>query len=236
MSDNLLEFGSSGQLIATAICDFTINDHSYKAGETVLFLDDAFIRLNYSNNTSNARDSRPLLSYDECYLNSINVNFAPFNINTQNIFSTYYKNETVINEIENHVAKDKFVILFHELNTNQITIDGITNFTIIQNEGSTLLYSEDFIDDVRYTVNYQRKVECYSIDLDNKDVNIPYLKLQIKFTGNIDKSTGETYIVVDKASLQTTPVMNFQGKSVAYMNIIFRVINGPSKPRLMVIQ
>ena len=46
--NNLLEFGGSGQLIATAICDFSVQDtYFFKKDDIVFDFDNIHINFNY---------------------------------------------------------------------------------------------------------------------------------------------------------------------------------------------
>ena len=84
---NLMEFGGSGNIIATAICDFTCNGYNYKKGDIVLSLPDVSIHFNYGTKTSNANSSRNQVYYSEYYLDNFIVDIAPFSLATQKLFA-----------------------------------------------------------------------------------------------------------------------------------------------------
>ena len=232
---NLLEFGGTGNLIATAICDFENSGIAFKEGDTVLDLEGVGIHFNYGAHTSDLKSSRNQIYYNEYYLDSFVIDMAPFNLQTQRLFANMTEEELVVVEHEVPVAMMKQLLLINTPEENQpITIPGIEQFELVVNNGVAVIRSNEFEDTKKYDVYYGRKLRCNTLELDNENVNIPYLKVQIQFVGNNDKQTITNYFSVEKTSLRFTPVFNLKNNAVSHIQLMFKVVEGDIKPKLSV--
>lgn len=236
MDNNLLEFGGAGSLIATAICDFEDNGIFYKKGDIVLDLEDVFINFNYSTNTKQVTSKRRNAYYNEYYLSSLSIDVAPLNFQTQKLFANMTQNNINIMVHEKPEAMRGMLLLVGQVaNSDNIYIPGINNFDVKTNNNISIITSLEFKDSEKYDVYYEETVNCNSIDLDNADSNLPYLKLQILFKGNEDKLTAKSIIIVDKAYLRLTPLFNLHKNSVSRVKLLFIVIDSENNPTLNVI-
>jgi hypothetical protein len=231
---NLLEFGGTGQVIATAICDFSINDkYNYKTGDIVFDFDDIYIKFYYNHKTSQGRDQRTQVFYEEFYLDSLSIDVVPFDDNFK-LFCDPLTNTVEIYEVETGIAMNNRLFLHYEALPESIRIPGIQEFTVSNSNGFTIIESAMFIDQNNYKVYYQRQLSSNNIILDNSDVNIPYLKLQIKFKGNNDKQESCNYITIPKSAIRFTPIFNLQNNNVSHVRLAMKVI-GNDKVVLSVI-
>lgn len=233
---NLLEFGGTGDLIATAICDFTSGDTSYKKDDIVLYLRDTNIQFNYSTHSSDIRARRNQIYYNDCFLDSFIIDVTPFNLQTQKLFSNLTSKTLSVIEYEHSLAMGKQILLIGEPESKEsIRIPGIDSFEMISSNGITILKSELFENNKAYDIFYNKKIDCNVLELDNYDCEIPYLKVQIKFQGNLDKENSTNFFLIDKAALRITPILNLKNNSVSYVKLMFKVIESESKPKLSVI-
>jgi hypothetical protein len=234
--NNLLEFGGTGDLIATAICDFSFNGIDYKTGDMVLSLTGAGIHFNYGATTSNIKSNRNQVYYNEYYLDSFVVDTAPLNFQMQRLFVSMFNQAIEITEHEQPMSMGGTILLLNNIDSeSHINIPGITEFTLVNHNGVSIINSKEFVDGTTYDVYYTRIVEGSLLELDNKDSELPYLKIQIKFNGNQNKNTMSNYFIVDKAALRLTPVFNLKDNAVSHVQIMFKVIDGVEKPKLSVI-
>ena len=231
--NGLLEFGSYGTILATAICDFKIGSHEYKENDLVFKLTDVPIQLNYDSNSSNAKARRNEIYYNDCYLDNLVINASPFALGTNYIFDNLFNEEIEILEVEETIPQDGFIVPIYTPVEDTIRISGINNFEI-RNADPCILYSEEFVNGQKITLQYKRRVKTLNISLDNSVFDIPYLKLQINFVGNYNKKDMNSYLLVNKTSMQMTPVMNLSQGGVSTINLYFKVINGDEVPRMAV--
>lgn len=233
--NNLLEFGGSGQLIATAICDFSVQDtYFFKKDDIVFDFDSIHINFNYNYVTGEAKSDKTNLFYEKFYIDSLSLDVVPFDNNFK-LFCNNDLDYLTICEVENCVAVNNNLFLKNAAIDDSIKIDGIYNFNAINVGDFTLITSEDLVDNNVYKVYYNRQIKVKSIFLDNEEIDIPYLKLQIKFRGNNDKEEVTSYIIIPKASIRLTPVFNLQNNSVSHIRINAKVINDEEKPVLSVV-
>jgi hypothetical protein len=232
---NLLEFGGTGNLIATAICDFENSGTVFKKGDTVLDLEGVGIHFNYGSHTSDLKSSRNQIYYNEYYLDSFIVDMAPFNLQAQKLFANMTEEELIIVSHENPISMMGQVLLVNIPEEDQpIVISGIEQFELVINNGVAIIRSDEFEDGKNYHVYYRRKIKCNTIELDNENADIPYLQVQIQFTGNSDKQTIVNYFSIEKVSLRFTPVFNLKDNAVSHLQLMFKVIEGDTKPKLSV--
>lgn len=232
---NLLEFGGTGDLIATAICDFNLGNELIKEGQVVLNLEGVGVRFHYSAINSNIKSNRNQIYYNEHYLDSFSIDIAPFNLQTQKLFSKITSSTFTITEYESAIAMAGSILLTKmpsDLNT--IYIPGISEFTTEIIHEIAVIKSPEFIEQQIYKIYYTRELSGNTLELDNIDMDIPYLKVQILFKGNSDKETTINYFVVEKAALRLTPVFNLVDNAVSYIQLFFKVIDGEQKPKMSV--
>lgn len=234
-SSNLIEFGGSGDLIATAICDFNLGDELIKEGQVVLNLEGVGVHFHYSTINSNIKSNRNQIYYNEHYLDSFSIDIAPFNLQTQKLFSKITSSTFTITEYESAIAMAGSILLAKmpsDLNT--IYIPGISEFTTEIIHGIAVIKSSEFVEQQTYKIYYTRELSGNTLELDNIDMDIPYLKVQILFKGNNDKEGTINYFVIEKAALRLTPVFNLVDNAVSYIQLFFKVIDGEQKPKMSV--
>lgn len=234
MMNNLMEFGSASTLIATAICDFESGKTSYKKGDVVFKLEDVIIKFNYGGKEVDIKTKRNNLYYSDSNLDSFTIQTSPFNLASQQLFGQLFEKEVELIEAENATSVDGIIILNGLPRSDTIQVKDVKEFEIMESEGICILRSLEFENNKTYTVFYKKKINSTSITLDNIDLNIPYLKIQIGMIGNNDKQTEQTYLIIEKAAVRLTPVINLGEKNVSNVQLYFKVIDGENKPILVV--
>ena len=234
MNNNLLEFGGIGQLIATALCDFDINNIHYKKDDVVLFFNDMPINFFYRNLDSLSKSLKSQVSYNEYFLDSILINNAPFNNNFDFLLND--ETEKIVKEVEESLVVNNVLLLKYFPVADSIRIKGITNYNIDIINNVVVISSPEFVNNTYYVVEYNRSIICSTYVLDSSDNILPYLKLQIKFCGNSDKNTEDGYIFIPKAALILNPVFNLATNNVSSMRVMFRVLEDKIKPTLSMVQ
>lgn len=136
--------------------------------------------------------------------------------------------------MENCPSQDGLVVLQKVPESDTVHIDGIEQFEIIS-EDPCIIRSEEFTNAHSYNVYYKYRVSGYKLNLDNEELDLPYLAAQIIFEGNNDKASNVNYVNIPRCALKTTPAMSLQNNSVSHLTMIFKVIDGEDKPTLSVI-
>lgn len=231
--NGLLEFGSYGTIIATAICDFQIGNHSYTKDDIVFQLTDVPIQLNYANHSADLKARRNEIYYNDSFLDSIAVTASPFKLGSNYIFDSLFNSEVEVVEIEETIPQDGLILPLHAPVEDSIKIESVNNFEIINND-PCIIRSTEFINNQKINIQYKRTINSLNVELDSSEFDIPYLKLQIKFIGNYDKKSMNSYLIIDKSSMRLTPVMNLTQNGVSNINLYFKVINSNKKPSLAV--
>lgn len=235
MNSNLLEFGGSADLIATAICDFENNGTLYKKGEVILNLFNTPISFQYNTKNVSQTARRNEIYYHEYFLDSCVINTTPFNKQIQDLFSKNSQ-ELIITKTEEGMAMGGMIFLLDEaVEDSFIKVDGVSDINLSKINEASIITSDDFIDETYYNIQYQCKKNVSCMDLDNKDLNIPYLRLQIHFKGNADKETEDSYFIIDKVSMSLTPVFSLVGNKVSHVYLMFKVIDSMNKPILAMV-
>ena len=236
MSNNLLEFGGVADITVLSICDFKHNGINYKKDDVLFNLQQIPISFQYKSLSSEQTAKRTQIYYHEYSLDTSTINVIPFDSNIQRLFSKAAINELKLTTVEQVMAMRNLLIPINDFLVDEyIKIDGVENFEIRSLGGTNVIYSEELQDSNYYTIQYQYKKPVKSFELDSGDVDIPYVKLQIRFVGNEDKKNNESYFIIDKASIHLTPVLNLSGKAVSYIYLMFKIIDGANKPMLAVV-
>ena len=233
MMNNLLEFGGVGQIIATALCDFDINDVHYKKDDVVLFFNDVPINFFYRNLDSLSKSLKSQVSYNEYFLDSVSINEVPLNNNFD--FLLNKETEKVVKEVEESLVMNNALLLKYLPIIDSIRIKGVSNYNVSIVNDVAVISSPEFINSTYYVVEYDKTINCSTCVLDSSENTLPYLKLQIKFRGNVDKNTNEGYVFIPKAAVVLNPIFSLNN-NVSSMKVFFRVIDDKIKPTLSVVR
>ena len=238
MNNNLLELGGSVDLIATAICDFSTPVKDYKQGDIVLDLKDIYFQSQYVNNQKQARDGAIQLKYSEYMLNSLLFSAVPLNRQIYELFATVRSNtiSVVKKEVVTCLQQGTLLPLCNEGAPIQetIRISNVKHFNTNVERGILFLNSDEFVLGQKYELSYEYAKEGMTLELGNKDLDIPYLKLQISLKGNTDKQDSSGYLFVEKAHIMFTPILNFVKDGVSYCTLSMTVIDSEYKPYMVI--
>lgn len=236
-TNNLFEIGGQVNVIATAIVDFKTPQKEYKKDQVVFVLNDVNFSSNYSNKAIFARDEHTQLKYAYYTLNSLHFQNVPLTSELYSLFASDNKELVDIRSTETIVCVQNGYLLpitQNKINYESVQIDEVNNFNISTKNDIAILESDQFIAGNSYTVSFTYSKECHVIELGNMDHNIPYLKLQIQFTGNSDKQDLAGYLVIDKVHIAFTPILNFVKDGVSYCSLNMTVIQSDRLPRLVI--
>lgn len=234
---NLIEFGDTGNLIATAICDFNTPTKSFKKGDIVLNLQNIKTSI-YTNNKTKRADSQRLdLEYTDMNISGLQCTHVPIDYQIYTIFGEEEKDFNIVYSEEICCFADGSLLLTEYVPLFEtIRIEGIEDFSIDNNEDMqmTIVNSNNFISGCFYKIQYEKNVKKPFLKLDTQDADIPYLKLQLQIIGNLDKETNDSYLFIEKVRLHFTPSLNLQENSVSHCTLLFSVIDSDIKPQLVI--
>lgn len=236
INKNLLELGGSVDLIATAICDFDTPTKRYKKNQVVLDIKDIDVVLSTAERTSRARSEKTILANVSLSITGLSFPLVPLEkqiyelLGFEKTLFAIIKHDYLSCEIDGILLPLDYIE-----NGDSLKIENVENFTIDNDEISktTIIKSNGLVKGQIYEVQYVIYEERQQINFDSYDSNIPYLSLQIKIKGNIDKVGSDSYLFVEKAKLHYDPVMRFTNQGVTYCTLYFDVIDSENKPSLV---
>lgn len=236
-NSNLLEFGGNIDLLAIAICDFETPAGKYYKNDIVLDLKDIYFTTNYVNNSKVARNSNNQLKYSEYSLSTLNFQYVPLSQQVYDLFASSSKENLLINGCEEVICLENGIIFplsIEDIDKNSVKVKGIENIEVVKNGKNIMITSDQFSAGKSYKISYLYSKQGYVMELGNSDLNIPYFSLQISFRGNKDKDSLEGFLMIDKAHIMFTPVVNFIKDDVSYCSFSMTVIDSERKPRLVI--
>ena len=235
-NSSLLEFGGTGDLIATAICDFDTPTKSFKTGDVVLNLVGTNIQIFTSSSTKRANTNKLVLEHTNVTVSGLQCTHIPIDNQIYNIFG-YSEEEFTVTESENIYCFVEGSLMLNEYieDTESIRISNIDDYLVTNDNAMriTTITSKDFKQGNSYLVWYSKKISKPFIKLDSYEADIPYLKIQISITGNLDKNTSKSYLFVEKTRLHFMPYVNLNDSSMTHCNLLFSVIDDDIKPKLV---
>ena len=226
---NLLELGGSVDLIATAICDFDTPTRHYKKDHVVLDIKDVDLVLTTTEKTTRAKDDKLVLANVALTMTGVSFPLVPLEKQIYELLGSSKKLFTII----------KHDYLACELNGIILPLDYIENADDLKIENdteskTTVIKSDEFVEGQKYEIQYASYELRQQIIFDSYDTNIPYLSLQIKIKGNVDKKGVDSYLFIEKAKLHYDPVMRFVNQGVTYCTLYFDIIDSEKKPSLVI--
>lgn len=234
--DNLLEFGSNVNIDFIAICDFKTNNHSYEKDEIVISLNDVYATLYYNARTTNNVSRYTELYYSDYTLAGININNVPLTQQFYDLFSNEKLSNIQITRKKSYpVFGNTIYILDKNVIEDTIKVKDIEEYTINKNEGGYYIQSEEFNDGEEYIISYNILCDGHSFNLYSANVDIPYLKMQLRFLGNEDKQDTNGYLIIDKSALIYQPNIEFTSNHVASCNLRCVVVDPKDNPPKLVV-
>ena len=234
---NLIEFGDTGNLIATAICDFNTPTKSFKKGDIVLNLQNVRTSIYTNNKTKRADSQRLNLEYTDMSISGLQCTHIPIDYQIYTIFGEEEKDFNIVCSediscfMNGSLLLTEYVPLFETIKINEMEDFEVDDKQDMQ---MTIIKSDNFTAGKVYRIQYEKSIKKPFLKLDTKDADIPYLKLQLQIVGNLDKETNESYLFIDKVRLHFTPSLNLQESSVSHCTLLFSVIDSDIKPQLVI--
>lgn len=234
---NLLELGGSVDLIATAICDFDTPTRHYKKDYVVLDIKDVDLVLTTTEKTTRAKDDKLVLANVALTMTGVSFPLVPLEKQIYELLGSSKKLFTIIKHDYLACELNGIILpLDYIENANDLKIENVERF-IIENDTeskTTVIKSDEFIEGQKYEIQYVSYELRQQISFDSYDTNIPYLSLQIKIKGNVDKKGADSYLFIEKAKLHYDPVMRFVNQGVTYCTLYFDIIDSEKKPSLVI--
>ena len=234
---NLLELGGSVDLIATAICDFDTPTRHYKKDYVVLDIKDVDLVLTTTEKTTKAKDDKLVLANVALTMTGVSFPLVPLEKQIYELLGSSKKLFTIIKHDYLACELNGIILpLDYIENADDLKIENVERFTIENDKESktTVIKSDEFIEGRKYEVQYVSYELRQQINFDSYDTNIPYLSLQIKIKGNVDKKSADSYLFIEKAKLHYDPVLRFANQEVTYCTLYFDIIDSEKKPSLVI--
>ena len=229
---NLLEFGGKANVILRAVCDFEVNNNSYKKGDIVFCFEEVDVAFNYNETIKDSSVAgRNLLVYDERKLNSMTIDSTPLTTNFIELFATKTQDNferPVIEELA--IADGKFypnempsndniyIIGLGQYKFQSTVIDPVNNLV----ECELIISEEEVVLMGTYQCVYDTLIDRPKYDINN-NYTLPYFRAQIVGIGNVDKQTSYAYFDIPRVSLLTRPDYSMN-RVITAQSLIFKIV------------
>lgn len=236
-NNNLLELGGSVDLIATAICDFDTPTKHYKEGDIVLNLEDLDVQVITSDRSHRSTSKKLDLDYGTLTVTSLQSSYVPMEKQLYELLGNKAVKFTITKqEWLPCVTEGTIMVTNYVEDPNSIRVNDLSSFRVENRDDIkvTFIHSDEIKLDKFYRVQYNQIISKFSITLDSFEADIPYLKLQLRICGNVDKDGSEGYIFIEKARLHFVPILQFTSSGVTHCTLRFNVIDSEVKPQLVI--
>ena len=223
MYNQIIELGGSATVIVKAASSFG----KYQENDVISILDNVFIDISYSSNEKIANQNvNTLLSYYTKNLSGLRIHNAGLTTELLEIFheseektrcevTDFYK--AVCNKDSNSVylkttPKDSAEI--------RITPSVGFEYFARSNKINLNIENEEL---ENYIISYPVDKEGYAINLE-KQSNLPYVRLEIALSGNVDKSDGHTTLFIPYARFVEQPVLDNSNSNTTQYSLSLSVV------------
>ena len=232
--NSLIEIGSKAHVILRFKSEITLNGKTYAAGEPYLYLKDANVIVNYTNQDKSGSAVKTIIANSEIKPKSVMIGGISFSrklaallacFKETNAQYTYTVFETVtadreIGDTEGYLylantldESAEWFVYDSDYNKVSGAYDNISNS----------FSSVDFLSGETYFVSYSSVKQGTKFSLNKPSV--PYMSLEIQGIGNIDKTTKNVIMYFDKVSLNSLIQFTFIQNDMINVPLDFHIID-----------
>jgi hypothetical protein len=232
--NSLIEIGSKANVILRFKVATSIGGVSYAANEPYLFLKDANVLIEYTNQDKSGITDISVIANSDIKprtvaiggfsltkkITSLLADYEGPNQDIKTIFKSLVASReegdsegTILIPDEDFVDNDNLFVYNSNFETVEFTYDA----------GPNALNSPHFSDQEEYLVSFSTQFNGTKFDL-NKP-HIPYMSLEIQGVGNINKVKKEIIMYFDKVSLNSTIEFTFIQDEIVNVPLAFHIID-----------
>jgi hypothetical protein len=232
LQNSLIEIGSKANVILRFKTETCINGITYAANEPYLYLKEANVIINYSNQDRVGNTDINVIANSDIkprtvVLNGINFSrkLAALLATYKNSNEKYFPTEFLTLKASRGETGPGVIYLTKPLGDQDKLFIYDAQFEKIAatyNATNNSLTSESFQDQEDYLISFPSEKTGTKFDL-NKP-HIPYMSLEIQGVGNIDKTTKNVLMYFDKVSLNSVIEFTFIQDDLISVPLIFHII------------
>lgn len=229
--NSLIEIGSKVDIILRFKADTNVNGSSYAANEPYLFLKNVSAIVEYSNQDKTANTDKTVLANSDIAPRTVSITNVNFSRKIASLLSTFEEENiefgsTVFEAIiPENTGGDNFLTLSYPLfNSNYYIYDD--SFNKIENstdDGNLTITNLSFDINKEYLVSYQTSIRGSKFNF-KKPFN-PYMSMEIKGIGNVDRQKKNIIMYFDKVSLNSVIDFTFIQDEIINVPLNFEIID-----------
>ncbi|RLI49302.1 hypothetical protein DRO61_05280 [Candidatus Bathyarchaeota archaeon] len=227
--NTIIEIGSKADIILRFKADININGKDYLADEPYLFIRDASVVINYSNQDKTGTTDTTVVAYSDIKPRTVQIGNITFSRKLASMISTFVSTEQefTMSKFDSVISVGSAVFPTEEIDETEPYFVYDINFDIVAavayNATNQSLESPNFVDDDEYIIYYSSVDTGTRFNLINP--HIPYMSLEIQGQGNIDKITKKVVMYFDKVSLNAIMQFTFMQDTIMNIPLNFHIID-----------
>ena len=225
--NSLIEIGSKANVILRFKAATEINGVSYAANEPYLFLKDANVLIEYTNQDKSGQTDINVIANSDIKPRLVSIGGFPLTKKITSLLADYKGSEQNVKTIFKTLTVSDGVILIPDEDfvedSNLFVYD--SNFETVDftyDAAENALNSAEFNNGEEYLVSFSTEFTGSKFDL-NKP-HIPYMSLEIQGVGNINKLKKEVIMYFDKVSLNSVIEFTFIQDEIVNVPLQFYII------------
>lgn len=225
--NSLIEIGSKANVILRFKAATEINGVSYAANEPYLFLKDANVLIEYTNQDKSGQTDINVIANSDIKPRVVSIGGFPLTKKITSLLADYKGSEQNVKTIFKTLTVSDGVILIPDEDfvedSNLFVYD--SNFETVDftyDAAENALNSAEFNNGEEYLVSFSTEFTGSKFDL-NKP-HIPYMSLEIQGVGNINKLKKEVIMYFDKVSLNSVIEFTFIQDEIVNVPLQFHII------------
>jgi len=227
--NTVIEIGSKADVILRFKGAININGKDYVAGEPYLFIKDASVVINYSNQDKTGSTDETVVAYSNIKPRTVVVGNISFTRKLASLISTFVSTEELftMSKFDSVVASGGAVFPTETIDETEDFFVYDSDFDVVAgvtyNSTNESLESANFIDSNEYIIYYS------SVDTGTRfnliKPHVPYMSLEIQGVGNIDKTTKKVVLYFDRVSLNALMQFTFMQNTIMNIPLNFHIID-----------
>lgn len=232
--NSLIEIGSKADVIIRFNSETTVNGVLYAAKEPYLYLKEANVIINYTNEDKSGSAIKTIIANSQIKPKSVMIGgisfsrklaalLAQFIETNSNYNYTVFEYGQASREIEDLVGTIYLTTALDNTKPYFVYDSGYNKKTVLYDGDSNSLSGEELEDGKTYYISFSTVKIGTKFDL-NKPC-MPYMSLEIQGKGNIEKITKEVIMYFDKVSLNSVLEFTFIQNDMINVPLVFHIID-----------
>lgn len=225
--NSIIEIGSKANLVLRFKTEVCLNGKKYAAGEPYLYLKDCNIIIDYSNQDKTGTAAKTLIANSDIKPRTVIVRGVSFSRKLASLLATFAgeQEEYTTTKFETRNPIDGEIFLTETADPEKLFVYN-RNYELVKveyDEDINLVTSDAFDDSQPYFISYPSVKQGTKFEL-NKPF-IPYMSMEIQGVGNVDGSTKNIMIYLDKVSLNSLINFSFIYNDMINVPLEFHIID-----------